>query len=92
VLIAGHGARQATAQVLALAERLGGQDRQGAARADFPVWHTSLRNPDWAAYAELCGATGIKAVWREQLDAAMARLFAADGPAMLHVEQDPELL
>ena len=28
--------------------------------ADYPVWHTSLHNPDWAAYAELCGATGIK--------------------------------
>ena len=28
--------------------------------ADYPVWHTSLRNPDWAGYAELCGATGIK--------------------------------
>jgi pyruvate oxidase len=60
--------------------------------ADFPVWHTSLRNPDWSAYAELCGATGIKAVAREQLDGAMARLFAADGPALLHIEQDPELL
>jgi pyruvate oxidase len=60
--------------------------------ADFPVWHTSLHNPDWAAYAELCGAVGIKAAHREQLDAAMTRLFAADGPAMLHIEQDPELL
>jgi len=28
--------------------------------ADYPVWHTSLHNPDWAAYAELCGATGIR--------------------------------
>jgi Thiamine pyrophosphate enzyme, C-terminal TPP binding domain len=60
--------------------------------ADFPVWHTSLHNPDWAAYAELCGATGIKAECRDQLDQAMARLFATDGPAMLHVSQDPELL
>ena len=60
--------------------------------AGFPVWHTSLRNPDWAAYAELCGATGIKADCREQLDQAMTELFAADGPAMLHVRQDPELL
>ena len=60
--------------------------------ADFPVWHTSLHNPDWAAYAELCGATGIKADRREQLDAAMARMFATDGPALLHVEQDPELV
>jgi len=54
--------------------------------------HTSLHNPDWAAYARLCGATGIKADHRDQLDGAMTQLFAADGPALLHVEQDPELL
>ena len=60
--------------------------------ADFPVWHTSLHNPDWAAYARLCGAIGIKADRRDQLDNAMTELFAAPGPAMLHVEQDPELL
>ncbi len=60
--------------------------------AGFPVWHTSLHNPDWAAYARLCGATGIKASRLDQLDEAMAWLFAADGPAMLHVEQNPELV
>ncbi|MDQ3901087.1 MAG: thiamine pyrophosphate-binding protein, partial [Actinomycetota bacterium] len=32
--------------------------------ADYPVWHTSLHNPDWAAYAELCGATGIRVTAR----------------------------
>src|SRR5689334_16094905 len=60
--------------------------------AGFPVWHTSLHNPDWAAYARLCGATGISVDCRDQLDQAMTQLFAADGPAMLHVRQDPELL
>ena len=60
--------------------------------ADYPVWHTSLHNPDWAAYAQLCGATGIKADHQDQLETAMTQLFAAPGPAMLHVEQDPELL
>src|SRR5579859_2519899 len=60
--------------------------------ADFPVWHTSLHNPDWAAYARLCGAVGLKADRRDQLDQAMTQLFAAEGPAMLHVSQDPELL
>jgi len=30
--------------------------------------------------------------WVPLLDQAMAQLFAADGPAMLHVSQDPELL
>ncbi|HEX5087611.1 MAG TPA: thiamine pyrophosphate-binding protein [Nocardioides sp.] len=60
--------------------------------ADYPVWHTSLTNPDWAAYAELCGARGIRITHRDQLDAAMAELFAADGPALLCVEQDAELI
>jgi thiamine pyrophosphate-dependent acetolactate synthase large subunit-like protein len=60
--------------------------------ADYPVWHTSLHNPDWAAYAELCGATGIKVTSRDQLDDAMTALFATSGPALLCVEQDAELL
>ncbi len=60
--------------------------------ADYPVWHTSLHNPDWAGYAELCGATGIKVTSRDQLDAAMTTLFATAGPALLCIEQDAELL
>jgi thiamine pyrophosphate-dependent acetolactate synthase large subunit-like protein/nitrite reductase/ring-hydroxylating ferredoxin subunit len=60
--------------------------------ADFPVWHTSLHNPNWAEYATLCGATGIHVDRHDQLEAAMTRLFAADGPALLHIEQDAELL
>ena len=59
---------------------------------EFPVWHTSLVNPDWASYAKLCGATGIRVDARSQLDAAMTELFAADGPALLCIEQDAELL
>jgi len=58
----------------------------------FPVWHTSLRNPDWAGYADLCGATGIRAERTEQLDEAFGQLFAAPGPALLVVEQDAALL
>ena len=60
--------------------------------ADYPVWHTSLHNPDWSAYAELCGATGIRVTRRDELDDAMTALFAATGPALLCVEQDAELL
>ncbi len=60
--------------------------------ADYPVWHTSLHNPDWASYAELCGATGVRATRRDELDDAMTALFAATGPALLCVEQDAELL
>ena len=60
--------------------------------ADYPVWHTSLRNPDWAGYADLCGATGIKVTDRHQLDHAMTTLFATTGPTLLCVEQDAQLL
>jgi len=60
--------------------------------ADYPVWHTSLHNPDWASYAEICGATGIRVTRRGELDNAMTDLFAATGPALLCVEQDAELL
>ncbi|TCO58305.1 thiamine pyrophosphate-dependent enzyme [Actinocrispum wychmicini] len=59
---------------------------------DYPVWQTSLRNPDWAAYAELCGATGIRVTSRDQLDDAMTLMFSTDGPVLLCVEQDAELL
>jgi pyruvate oxidase len=60
--------------------------------AGVPVWHTSLHNPDWAGYAELCGATGIRVDSRGQLDEGFARLFAVDGPALLCVQQDAQLL
>ncbi len=59
---------------------------------DYPVWHTSLTNPDWASYADLCGATGIRVDHREQLDEAFTRLFATAGPVLLCVQQDPALI
>ncbi len=52
--------------------------------ADYPVWHTSLRNPDWAGYADLCGATGIKVTDRDQLD-------AGDDRPVRHHRADPAL-
>jgi thiamine pyrophosphate-dependent acetolactate synthase large subunit-like protein len=57
-----------------------------------PAWQTSLVNPDFAEYARLCGATGITATTAVELDAAMRELFAASGPALLHVHQDAALV
>ena len=59
---------------------------------DFPVWQTSLVNPDWAQFARQCGATGITASGLDELDEAMAVLFDTPGPALLLVEQDGELI
>jgi thiamine pyrophosphate-dependent acetolactate synthase large subunit-like protein len=56
------------------------------------VWQTSLVNPDFAEYATLCGATGIPVLHSDGLDDGMKALFAADGPAILHVHADAELV
>ena len=60
--------------------------------AELEVWQTSLVNPDFAAYAELCGATGIRVDAADQLDDALDDAFAADGPVMVHVLADAELV
>jgi pyruvate oxidase len=58
----------------------------------WPVWQTSLRNPDFAAYAELCGALGIRVTDRSQLDDALAEALAHKGPSLVEVVGDPELV
>jgi thiamine pyrophosphate-dependent acetolactate synthase large subunit-like protein len=58
----------------------------------WPVWQTDLRNPDFAAYAELCGALGIRVTGRDELDAALAKALAHQGPSLVEVIGDPELV
>jgi pyruvate oxidase len=60
--------------------------------AEYDVWHTDLLNPDFAAYAELCGAMGIAVTSKEQLDDALHRAIAHDGPALVAITTDPELV
>ena len=60
--------------------------------AEYDVWQTSLHNPDFAAYATLCGATGITVDDAAGLDEAFAELFAAEGPATVAIRSDPELI
>jgi pyruvate oxidase len=60
--------------------------------AEWDVWQTSLHNPDFAAYAQLCGAHGERVTTRDQLDDAFAAAFAYDGPALVEVITDPDLV
>jgi thiamine pyrophosphate-dependent acetolactate synthase large subunit-like protein len=60
--------------------------------AGMEVWQTDLRNPDFAAYAELCGGLGIRVTEPDQLDAALAAALASDRPALIEVMTDPELV
>lgn len=60
--------------------------------ADFPVWQTSLVNPDFTQYTRLCGAWATTVDSIDQLNEAMDQWLAVDGPALLHVRQDAALV
>jgi len=59
---------------------------------NWDVWQTSLSNPSFAAYAELCGALGIRVTRKDELDEALARAIGHDGPALIEVMADPLLV
>ncbi|HKE74633.1 MAG TPA: thiamine pyrophosphate-dependent enzyme [Acidimicrobiales bacterium] len=58
----------------------------------YDVWMTGLTNPDFAAYAGLCGALGIRVAAADELDDALARALAHRGPALVDIVTDPELV
>ncbi|MCH9646936.1 MAG: Rieske 2Fe-2S domain-containing protein [Deltaproteobacteria bacterium] len=58
----------------------------------FDVWQTSLHNPNFSQFAENCGALGIRVTQASELDDALARAFAYDGPALVEVMADAALI
>ncbi len=63
---------------------------QRAAR--WQVWQTSLHNPDFAAFAELCGARGFRVTELGELDGAVSAALAHPGPALVDVVADALLV
>ena len=59
---------------------------------DWDVWQTSLHNPGFAAFAENCGALGVKVETASELDAALKRALDHEGPALVEVVSDAELI
>ena len=59
--------------------------------AKMPVWSTSLHNPNFAKFAELCGARGFRVTAASELDEAISAALAYPGPALVEVISDPEL-
>ncbi len=60
--------------------------------AEFDVWQTSMHNPDFAAFAELCGVTSFSVRTLQELDGALAAAIAHDGPSLVEVHTDALLL
>lgn len=52
----------------------------------------SCTTPTFSKYAELCGALGIRVTDAAELDDALGRAMTHDGPALVEVMTDAELV
>jgi pyruvate oxidase len=59
---------------------------------NWEVWQTSLHNPDFSEYANLCGAFGISVTKPEELNTAISQALAHDGPSLVNIHSDVELV
>ncbi|MDE7443435.1 MAG: ubiquinone-dependent pyruvate dehydrogenase [Muribaculaceae bacterium] len=61
--------------------------------AGLPDWQTDLLNPDFAALAKVMGFTAAETVDDPaEVEAAMKRILAYNGPALLSVKTDPNAM
>lgn len=58
----------------------------------WPVWQTSLVNPPLAGFARACGGHGMRVTRREELDDAVREALAYEGPALVEIITDAELV
>ncbi len=59
---------------------------------DFEVWQTDLHNPSFSAYARLCGAHGTRVTDPAKLDEAIRTAIDVEGPALVEIVADMELI
>jgi len=59
---------------------------------EWPVWQTDLHNPSFAAYANLCGGKGYRASDGERLIEALEEALSLDGPTLIEVMTDADLI
>lgn len=59
---------------------------------ELDVWATDMYNPDFAEYANGCGALGIKVTDKGQLKEAMIQLMEHKGPGLIEIKTDVGLI
>ncbi|MDA8006860.1 MAG: thiamine pyrophosphate-dependent enzyme [Gammaproteobacteria bacterium] len=72
-------------------EQLGKISKEQRA-GEWRVWQTQLHNPNFAAYARLCGAHGERVTQPEKLDSAVQKALAHNGPALVEIMSDADLI
>ncbi len=59
---------------------------------EWPVWQTGLHNPSFAAYAKLCGGKGTRVTDAARLPEALTEAIRHEGPALVEIVTDAELI
>jgi len=59
---------------------------------EWPVWETGLHNPSFAAFARLCGGHGKKVTNAKQLESTISEAIESEGPALVEVITDVDLV
>ena len=59
---------------------------------EWPVWETGLHNPSFAAFAKICGAYGEMVVSSDKVEDALQKALDVDGPALVEIMTDAELV
>jgi len=58
----------------------------------WQVWQTSLQNPNFAEFARSCGGHGTRVEDPAGLEDAISEGLAYDGPALIEIIADPDLI
>jgi thiamine pyrophosphate-dependent acetolactate synthase large subunit-like protein len=58
----------------------------------LPVWETGLHNPNFAEFAEVCGARGFRVNDLAELGDAVSAALSYEGPALVEIVSDPVLI
>ncbi|MCJ7631712.1 thiamine pyrophosphate-binding protein, partial [Candidatus Bathyarchaeota archaeon] len=57
---------------------------------NYPNWQTELYNCDFAAYAQNCGAIGLKVTDPKELEGTIKEALAEDQPVLVDIATDPK--
>jgi pyruvate oxidase len=59
---------------------------------EWQVWETGMHNPSFAEFANLCGGLGINVTDAGDLESAISRALQHDGPSLVEVMTDVDLI
>ncbi len=59
---------------------------------NWDVWQTSLHNPRFSDFANLCGARGFEVRSPDELDDTLEQALAHPGPSLVEIVSDAELI